>query len=373
MTGVQTCALPILPFDPPILNIDPTAYAGGVFTESNVDQKIPISLDIAPETAVYFDYCFVIDTTETPEVGSTLARAEDFNPMLNGQIMPICGHDTSTVSISAGSKEPTGLNAAYIHPWVDGIAEPTESFVMKIFNLSGAVLPGNKKSGSFVLKIADSDFNPVAKDTSVTGVEDIVLDLDESLFPFTSPENEPLLSISIITLPAAGTLSLDGVAVFVDQEVLLADISNLRFLGEPDSSGSPYTSFKFSIRTESGWSHNPGTLTINLLPVNDPPVLSATLSFDVNENSPVGTLVGTVVAVDPDAGSIFTYTLVPGGDGDAVFTVQEDGRITVKTATLNYEQKNQYQITVMATDNGLEGVGDFLTATTLVTDRKSVV
>jgi PAS domain S-box-containing protein len=162
-------------------------------------------------------------------------------------------------------------------------------------------------------------------------------------------------------------LLLDNVLVTKDQVISKDSLSYLTFVGAPDSSGSPYTTFDFIAETKWGFSHVSATISVNLLPVNDKPQMNDSLFFTIAENSPVGALVGTVVADDPDSASIFTYTLIPGGDGDAVFTVQEDGRITVKTATLNYEQKNQYQITVMATDNGLEGVGDFLTATTLVT------
>ena len=65
-----------VPFDPPILNIDPTANGGGIYPELNQDQKIDITLDSLPKTNVYFDYCFEVDTATVPVTG--LARAEDF-------------------------------------------------------------------------------------------------------------------------------------------------------------------------------------------------------------------------------------------------------------------------------------------------------
>jgi hypothetical protein len=80
----------------------------------------------------------------------------------------------------------------------------------------------------------------------------------------------------------------------------------------------------------------------------------------------VGALVGTVVADDPDSASVFIYTLIPGGDGDAFFNVASDGKVTVKSATLNYEVKKEYYITVEATDNGIGGVAPYLSDTTVV-------
>ena len=47
-----------VPFDPPVLNIDPTALASGKFVENNIDVKIPITLDTIAKTTVYFNYCF---------------------------------------------------------------------------------------------------------------------------------------------------------------------------------------------------------------------------------------------------------------------------------------------------------------------------
>jgi glucuronoarabinoxylan endo-1,4-beta-xylanase len=70
----------------------------------------------------------------------------------------------------------------------------------------------------------------------------------------------------------------------------------------------------------------------------------------VAENLPVGTVVGTLSALDPDAGSIFTYSLVSGtGSTDNnSFTVA--GNTLQTAATFDYETKNSYSIRVRSTD-----------------------
>jgi len=228
-----------VPFDPPILNIDPTANGGGIYPELNQDQKIDITLDSLPKTNVYFDYCFEVDTATVHVTG--LARADDFGLLSNGSPLPICGVDSSSVVILAGNKQPDSAHAVYFNPIIDGYEEPQETLKINIFNLSGAVLEGNKKTGSFDLKIADTDLKPVVRDTVISGYEDDTLQFDFTYFPFSSIDTDPdtLISITITSLPHVGSLLLDNVLVTKDQVIPKDSLSYLTFVGAPDSSGSP--------------------------------------------------------------------------------------------------------------------------------------
>jgi hypothetical protein len=82
------------------------------------------------------------------------------------------------------------------------------------------------------------------------------------------------------------------------------------------------------------------------------PVIS-NQSFTITENSPIDTVVGTIVASDPDPGQTVTLT-VTGGTGQAAFTVLPISRvITVKDSRLlNYEAGPSLTLHVTATDNG---------------------
>ena len=82
------------------------------------------------------------------------------------------------------------------------------------------------------------------------------------------------------------------------------------------------------------------------------PTTTSTLS--VRENSAAGTLVGTVTATDPN-GDPLTYTLsstAGGGTDHESFAIDANtGRITVASgATLNFEAKSSYAVTVTASD-----------------------
>jgi photosystem II stability/assembly factor-like uncharacterized protein len=70
----------------------------------------------------------------------------------------------------------------------------------------------------------------------------------------------------------------------------------------------------------------------------------------VSENQPIGTSVGTLFSVDPDAGDTHTYSLVPGtGDQDnSAFEI--DGNVFQTAVAFDYETKSLYSVRVQSTD-----------------------
>jgi subtilisin family serine protease len=92
--------------------------------------------------------------------------------------------------------------------------------------------------------------------------------------------------------------------------------------------------------------------TIFVSNVNEAPTDIALSATTVEENQPVGTVIGTLSTTDVDAGDSFTYSLVSGtGDADnASFTIVGN---TLKTAaSFNYEVKSSYSIRVRSIDAG---------------------
>lgn len=95
-------------------------------------------------------------------------------------------------------------------------------------------------------------------------------------------------------------------------------------------------------------------LTIVLLfissPVNsqDPPDLS--LIFYLDENSPIGTLVGTVNATDPD-GDPLTFSIVSGNESGAFGIGASSGDLTVNDESqLDFESTPSFNLMVEADD-----------------------
>ncbi|KRF38920.1 hypothetical protein ASG96_16230 [Terrabacter sp. Soil810] len=117
----------------------------------------------------------------------------------------------------------------------------------------------------------------------------------------------------------------------------------------------------YSVRvrtTDSAGNFFEKTFTITVTDVNEAPTDITLTNSSVPENQPVGTLVGTLGAVDPDVGQTHTFSVVTvaslgcGGtyaDG-AGFSVSTGSLVTA--ASLNFEVKSSYSVCVRATDSG---------------------
>jgi hypothetical protein len=89
--------------------------------------------------------------------------------------------------------------------------------------------------------------------------------------------------------------------------------------------------------------------------------------FSVDENSPVGTVVGQMQPVDPGTQLQFSIT---GGNFSGIFAIDgATGEITVQSAVgLDHEGQSAFQLTVKAVDSNDPMVFDFATATIEVAD-----
>ena len=85
---------------------------------------------------------------------------------------------------------------------------------------------------------------------------------------------------------------------------------------------------------------------------NQPPVI-LNQSFQINENSPDATFVGTVVATDPNAGQTLTYSILSGNTNNAFAINSSTGALTVSnTSALNYEVTPSFALIIKVQDNG---------------------
>jgi hypothetical protein len=96
---------------------------------------------------------------------------------------------------------------------------------------------------------------------------------------------------------------------------------------------------------------------------NNPPEIF-NQSFNIDENATVGTLVGTVVASDPDVGQELSFSIINGNSNDAFEIDSLNGELVViNSSALNFETMSIFYLTIQVTDNG----PGFLTAQATVT------
>ena len=82
---------------------------------------------------------------------------------------------------------------------------------------------------------------------------------------------DTLASVTVLTLPGAGTLARSGTPVTLGQSVAADDLGNLTFTPAANASGDPYTTFTFRVSDGTVESGDPYTMTIDVTPVNDAP------------------------------------------------------------------------------------------------------
>ena len=110
------------------------------------------------------------------------------------------------------------------------------------------------------------------------------------------------------------------------------------------------------------------TVTIADNDGNLPPVIGPQ-TFSVAENSPIGTVVGTVVASDPDAGQTLTYAITAGNTNGAFAISASTGQLTVANiSALDFEATPTFSLTVQATDNGSPVLSSSATVTVNLTN-----
>lgn len=105
-------------------------------------------------------------------------------------------------------------------------------------------------------------------------------------------------------------------------------------------------------------------LTISIRDINDLPTNLQIQSSLINENSPVGTLIGAFTASDQDAGDVISYRFAAGNNDNSLFSIV-NGQLTSNTS-LNFESRSSYQVAVQAFD--LSGSGPTQTFTITVRD-----
>ena len=113
--------------------------------------------------------------------------------------------------------------------------------------------------------------------------------------------------------------------------------------------------FTLTIQVSDGTVTATADVTINVTeaPIiqeeNIPPQLE-NQSFDIDENSKNGTVIGTTLASDPD-GDALTFSISAGNTGEAFAINPGTGELTVKTTSmLDYETTPSFTLTISVTD-----------------------
>jgi hypothetical protein len=170
---------------------------------------------------------------------------------------------------------------------------------------------------TFTITVRSVNDEPAGTDKTVTIAEDGTKTFATADFGFSDPSDSPansLLAVKITTLPANGTLKLNGLAVAAGDIVSATDIAagKLTFTPVADASGTPYTSFTFQVQDNGGTAYggvdldqSVNSITINVTAVNDHPVVTSNrASQNVQYSDAIQVITISATDIDSPASSL---------------------------------------------------------------------
>ena len=236
-----------------------------------------------------FNYAFPANTFNDTDAGDTLVY---------------------TATKSNNSALPSWLSFAPATRTFSGTAADAGTVSVKVTASDGT----DSVSDTFDI-VVSANTAPTAADKTVTTAQDTnytftPFDFD---FGYVDADDDPLVSVLIVTVPAAGALALNGVAVMASRTVTRAEISDghLKFEPATGESGGPYTNFTFKVNDGTDDSVSAYTMTINVMIVSAPgapTALTATASgqawIELAWTAPVHAggraITGYTIEVSPD-------------------------------------------------------------------------
>ena len=190
----------------------------------------------------------------------------------------------------------------------------------------------------------DDNKKPNLQSFTQNGQEDQIISFGIGDFKdkgkYQDEDNNDLMAIKVISLPTAGSLTfVNGQQVTVNQEISVNDLANVRYNPVVNANGNVATLTVAAIDNGTPKAESdPATITINLTPVNDPPVAqndqlsvsqgsAGTINPLNNDSDPEGDSLKLTGKTDGKYGKVdingnnLTYTLLDGNYlGNDVFS-----------------------------------------------------
>ncbi len=350
-----------VPFKGPDISLSLLGNRANMFEENDTWQTVNLGLNNVAKVDVTFDYCF--EFYSDAGVSGAYAGYHDIGEADASHKVPICNKgESAKVTIKAGDTKAEGI---YIKPLVDGYVEKDESLWLQINNLEGAKLASNyEDSKGYKIYIVSDDELPTVSSELVVSVN------EDSKHTFTSSEfkfqhaSQKLASVIIASIPAKGSLTLNGTAVKANTTIAVANLSKFTYTPAANDFGNSYTTFKYKVVGDGTGDNTSAeyTATVNVIPVNDKPSVSDVV-FTVGELDHAvsgGPITVTDVSNERDKDT-YAYSLVNESNSDytafnQLFEISklsnQNATIKVKSgAKLDYSQKKEYSVYVNIKDN----------------------
>jgi len=193
----------------------------------------------------------------------------------------------ASLSANAEAYTDTGLNEGTSY-----------DYRVRAINEYGGSAFSNVSSGQ-------TNFRPLGSNFEKATPEDALLlfSLEDYVHVFSDLDAaDELVEILIETLPQKGTLTLGSTAVVIGQTIPVAELVNLQYIPVLNENG--VTEFKFFNNDGKDNSAMSYTVTLNIIPVNDAPVLSIIPDQEVEYHAEIPPINFIVTDVDDPIASI---------------------------------------------------------------------
>ncbi len=273
-------------------------------------------------------------------VGTVIATDPDAGDRLTYSITG--GNTDGAFALDVDTGEITVANRAAL----DYETHPTFTVTVEV---TDSRTPGLTDSATITIHLVNLNEAPLVNDQPFSVDENAANGTSVGTLVATDPDAGDRLTYSITGGNTDGAFALDADA----GEITVANRAALDYETHPI----------FTLTVEVTDNGTPGltdsaTITIHLVDLNEAPLVNDQ-SFSVDENAANGTSIGTVVAIDPDAGNRLTYSIKAGNTGGAFALDANTGEITVANrAALDYEAHPTFILTVEVTDSGTPGLTD---------------
>ncbi|MGC5326213.1 tandem-95 repeat protein [Brevibacillus sp. SYSU BS000544] len=144
------------------------------------------------------------------------------------------------------------------------------------------------------IKIKGINDLPISSNVQKSGAEDseATFTTDDFSSKFSGGDGDSLSKVQIVSLPANGTLKLDGNTVAVNQEIPVGELTKLSFI--PDANWAGTTEFDWKGNDGTDYSITSAKVTITVTPVDDVPTITSIADQSINEDEESGDISFTV-------------------------------------------------------------------------------
>jgi len=212
---------------------------------------------------------------------------------------------------------------------------------------------------NLTVKVQDNG-NPMLSDTcevtvDVTDINEAPLVNNQSFTINSNPTNGTIVGQIVASDPDAGQSLSFSISSGNPNNIFAINNQN-GIISIYNSAYLPSSGGVFNLGVVVTDNGNPSlsstcTATVNVMQSNLPPVIQ-NQNFNLAENSAINTVVGQILASDPNSGQSLTYEIMAGNTSNA-FSLSPSGLLTVANqAIINYESNPVFNLTVSVNDNG---------------------